>query len=68
MKYNGPKVKLSRKVGFSMTPKARKYMDRKPAPPGQHGAAKKRAKLSDYAKQLLESSGCVCSTTCTNVK
>ena len=54
MKYNGPKVKLSRKVGFSITPKARKYMDRKPAPPGQHGAAKKRAKLSDYAKQLLE--------------
>lgn len=54
MKYNGPKVKLSRKVGFSITPKARKYMDRKPAPPGQHGAAKKRAKLSDFAKQLLE--------------
>ncbi|MBK6761586.1 MAG: hypothetical protein IPG73_12980 [Ignavibacteria bacterium] len=40
MKYNGPKVKLSRKVGFAMTPKARKYMDRKPAPPGQHGASK----------------------------
>jgi len=54
MKYNGPKVKLSRKLGFALTPKARKVMDRKPAPPGQHGAAKKRAKLSDYAKQLLE--------------
>ncbi|MDZ4746512.1 MAG: 30S ribosomal protein S4 [bacterium] len=54
MKYNGPKVRLSRKVGFALTPKARKYMDKKPAPPGQHGAAKKRAKLSDYAKQLLE--------------
>jgi len=54
MKYNGPKVRLSRKVGFAMTPKARKYMDRKPAPPGQHGASKKRAKLSDYAKQLME--------------
>ncbi|MBK9183874.1 MAG: 30S ribosomal protein S4 [Ignavibacteria bacterium] len=24
------------------------------APPGQHGASKKRAKLSDYAKQLME--------------
>jgi small subunit ribosomal protein S4 len=54
MKYNGPKVKLSRKVGFAITPKARKVMDRKPAPPGQHGAGKKRAKLSDFAKQLLE--------------
>ncbi|HBB24705.1 MAG TPA: 30S ribosomal protein S4 [Bacteroidetes bacterium] len=54
MKYNGPKVKISRKLGFSVTPKSRKYLDRNPAPPGQHGAAKKRAKLSDYAKQLLE--------------
>jgi small subunit ribosomal protein S4 len=54
MKYNGPKVKLSRKLGFAMTPKARKYMDRKANAPGQHGASKKRAKLSDYAKQLIE--------------
>ncbi|MBL7999264.1 MAG: 30S ribosomal protein S4 [Candidatus Kapabacteria bacterium] len=54
MKYNGPKVKLSRKLGFGITPKARKYMDRKPYAPGQHGQAKKRAKVSDYGKQLLE--------------
>ncbi len=54
MKYNGPKVRLSRKLGFAITPKARKVMDRKPNPPGQHGASKKRAKLSDYAKQLIE--------------
>lgn len=54
MKYNGPKVRLSRKLGFALTPKARKVMDRKPNAPGQHGASKKRAKLSDYAKQLIE--------------
>ncbi len=54
MNYTGPKVKLSRKLGFAMTPKARKYMDRKPYPPGQHGAVKRRAKLSDYGRQLLE--------------
>jgi small subunit ribosomal protein S4 len=54
MKYNGPKIKISRKLGFAVTPKSRKYLDKKPAPPGQHGASKKRAKLSDYAKQLLE--------------
>jgi len=54
MKYNGPKVRLSRKLGFAITPKARKVMDRKPNAPGQHGASKKRAKLSDYAKQLIE--------------
>jgi small subunit ribosomal protein S4 len=29
-------------------------MDRKPYPPGQHGSAKRRAKLSDYGRQLLE--------------
>lgn len=54
MNYTGPKVKLSRKLGFAMTPKARKFMDRKPYPPGQHGPVKRRAKLSDYGRQLLE--------------
>ncbi|MCS6999747.1 MAG: 30S ribosomal protein S4 [Bacteroidota bacterium] len=54
MKYTGPKVKLSRKLGFSLTTKARKYMDRKPYPPGQHGPLKRRGKLSDYGRQLLE--------------
>ncbi|GMV54179.1 MAG: 30S ribosomal protein S4 [Chlorobi bacterium] len=54
MKYNGPKTKLSRKVGFAIAPKARKTMDRKPGTPGQHGNARRRPKQSDYAKQLLE--------------
>ncbi|NQW31077.1 MAG: 30S ribosomal protein S4 [Ignavibacteria bacterium] len=54
MKYNGPKVKISRKVGFAITPKARKVMDKKATPPGQHGNSKRRPKHSDYAKQLLE--------------
>ncbi len=54
MKYNGPKVKLSRKVGFAITPKARKVLDRKPGTPGQHGNSRRRPKQSDYSKQLLE--------------
>lgn len=54
MKYNGPKTKLSRKLGFALAPKARKTMDRKPGTPGQHGNARRRPKQSDYAKQLLE--------------
>jgi small subunit ribosomal protein S4 len=54
MKYTGPKVKLSRKLGIALTPKAQKYMERKPYPPGQHGPEKRRAKLSDYGRQLLE--------------
>lgn len=54
MNYTGPKVRISRKLGFGITPKARKYMDKKPYPPGQHGPSKKRAKQSDYGKQLFE--------------
>ena len=54
MNYNGPKVKISRKLGFGITPKSRKVLDKKPYAPGQHGAAKKRAKQSDFGKQLFE--------------
>ena len=54
MNYNGPKVRLSRKLGFALTPKASKVMERKPYAPGQHGQAKRRGKQSDYGKQLLE--------------
>ncbi len=54
MNYTGPKVKLSRKLGINLTVKAKKYSGRKPNPPGQHGANKRRAKQSDYGRQLLE--------------
>jgi small subunit ribosomal protein S4 len=54
MNYTGPKVKLSRKIGVFITPKAGKYATKKPYPPGQFGAQKRRAKQSDYGKQLLE--------------
>jgi small subunit ribosomal protein S4 len=54
MKYTGPKVKLSRKLGLNLTPKAQKYTAKKPYPPGAHGKLKRRGKMSDYARQLLE--------------
>ncbi len=54
MNYNGPKVKLSRKLGLTITPKAKKVTTNKPYPPGQHGASKRRAKQSDFGRQLLE--------------
>ena len=54
MNYTGPKVKLSRKLGIELTIKSSKYSTKKPYPPGQHGASKRRAKQSDYGKQLLE--------------
>lgn len=54
MNYTGPKVRVSRKLGLEITPKARKVVAKKNYPPGQHGATKRRAKQSDYGKQLLE--------------
>lgn len=54
MNNTGPKVKLSRKLGINLTPKAKKYATNKPYPPGQHGSNKRRAKQSDYGRQLLE--------------
>lgn len=53
MHYNGPKVRLSRKLGIALTPKAAIVMRKKPNPPGQHGANRRR-KASDYKMQLLE--------------
>jgi len=49
----GPKVKIARALGIALTPKAARVMERRPNPPGQHGAAMRR-KVSDYKKQLLE--------------
>jgi len=54
MNYTGPKVRLSRRLGVAITPKAAKYLERKPNPPGQHGPNMRRKKLSDFGKQLLE--------------
>jgi len=54
MNYNGPKVKISRKLGVEVTPKSGKITAKKPYPPGQHGNTKRRPKQSDYGRQLLE--------------
>lgn len=53
MKFTGPKVKLSRRLGIPLTPKAAKVMEKKPYPPGEHG---RRFKKNDsvYKIQLLE--------------
>lgn len=54
MKFTGPKVKLSRKLGIALTPKAVKYMEKRPYPPGQHGPNTRRKAPSVYGAQLLE--------------
>jgi len=54
MTYTGPKVRLSRKLGIALTPKAEKVMQKKATPPGQHGGALKSRKVSVYKRQLME--------------
>lgn len=56
MKYTGPKVRLSRRLGIPLTDKAARVMERRSYPPGQHGPAKqyRRGRQSAYERQLLE--------------
>lgn len=52
-RYTGPKTKIARKFREPIFGPD-KYLDRKNYAPGQHGQAKKRAKLSEYGLQLQE--------------
>ena len=52
MRYLGSKCKRCRAVGQSVCGRVKCAILRKPSPPGQHGAARK--KKSDYALQLAE--------------
>jgi small subunit ribosomal protein S4 len=55
MNRSGPKVRLSRRLGVPLTPKAARIMQRRSSPPGQHGSNPHATrKLSDYKMQLLE--------------
>ena len=52
-RYTGPKTKIARKFGDPIYGPDKSY-DKKNYPPGQHGANKKRKKLSEYGIQLRE--------------
>ncbi|MEE9308120.1 MAG: 30S ribosomal protein S4 [Spirochaetia bacterium] len=54
MNYTGPKVRLSRRVGIALTPKAAKVMKRKKGGPGEPRFRSRRRQMSDYGRQLLE--------------
>lgn len=54
MKYTGPKIKKSRRLGIPLTPKSNKYLETRPSPPGMHGQNRRPSKQSDYGKQLTE--------------
>lgn len=54
-RYRGPIVKICRREGVNLveTPKAQKYMERHPYPPGEHGQRRRR-RISDYGVRLRE--------------
>ena len=52
-RYTGPQSKIARKFREPIFGPD-KYLDKKNYPPGQHGLAKKRGKMSDYGVQLME--------------
>ena len=52
-RYTGPKTKIARKFGEPIYG-SDKYYEKRNFPPGQHGAAKKRKKVSEYGLQLNE--------------
>jgi small subunit ribosomal protein S4 len=52
-RYLGPTTKVARKFGEPIFG-ADKAFEKKKYPPGQHGQAKKRRKMSEYGTQLLE--------------
>ncbi len=46
-------ARLSRALGIALTPKAAKYLEKRPYAPGEHGRTKRKAD-SDYAVRLRE--------------
>jgi small subunit ribosomal protein S4 len=46
-------VRESRALGLALTPKAVKYFEKRPYPPGEHGRGRRRTE-SDYAVRLRE--------------
>jgi small subunit ribosomal protein S4 len=52
-RYIGPKTKIARKFGEAIFGDDKAF-EKRNYPPGQHGNAKRRAKKSEYAIQLME--------------
>ncbi len=52
MRYTGPKVRKARRLGMAFTAKDARILQKRSAPPGQHGQG--RGRLSEYGTQLRE--------------
>lgn len=53
MNLRGPKGRIARRLGIALSPKTARVLERRPTPPGQHGAARP-GKMSEYKRQLTE--------------
>lgn len=53
-RYRGPVGKVSRRLGFGITPKGERVLQRRPNIPGMHGPTARNPKTSDYALRLKE--------------
>ena len=51
-RYTGPKTKIARKFGEAIFGEDKNF-EKRNFPQGQHGAAKRRGKKSEYAIQLM---------------
>ena len=56
MRYRGPKAKVMRRFGVALapSPKYQRILEKRPNPPGQHGARARRAKIGAYGSRLFE--------------
>src|SRR5688500_13472471 len=56
MRYRGPKAKVMRRFGvlLASSPKYARILEKRPNPPGQHGARARRGKIGAYGSRLLE--------------
>lgn len=52
-RYTGPRLRIMRRLGVALPGLSPKNPERRPQPPGQHGANRRR-KVSDYALHLIE--------------
>ncbi len=53
-RYTGPRLKVLRALGVDLPGLARKSMQDRPQPPGQHGARKQSSRKSEFGLQLME--------------
>jgi small subunit ribosomal protein S4 len=52
-RYVGPRVRVLRALGVNLPGLTAKTLDKRPTPPGQHGARRRRT-ISNYGKRLKE--------------